>query len=122
MKQTFRFIVKIMVAAIVAACVTLAVEAMGVGYEYGFVTVFFATAIGVAALLGAFDMSAIKRDMKHTSIKDAARYGQAAIFLGTACLFVGEPKECEELADDLWHRGQQVHVEENIDGMDINVL
>lgn len=49
-------------------------------------------------------------------------YGQAAIFLGTACVFVGTPKECEERADDLWHYGQQVRVEENIDGMEFNIL
>ena len=122
MKQTFRFIVKIMVAAIVAACVALAVDAMGIGYQYGFVTVFFATAIGVAALLGAFDMSAIKRDMKHTSIKDAARYGQAAIFVGTACVFMGSVDDCDELADDLWHYGQQAEVRQLTDETEFNIL
>lgn len=119
--KTIKFIVKILVAAIVAACVALGVEAMGVGYEYGFVTVFFATSIGVAALLGAFRDEG-RKGTRYTSIKDAARYGQAAIFLGTACLYIGEPKECEQLADDLWHRGQQVHVDAVTDGMDINVL
>ena len=119
--KTLRFIVKIMVAAIVAACVALAVDAMGIGYRYGFVTVFFTTTIGVAALLGAFREEG-RKNARYTSIKDAARYGQAAIFLGTACLYVGEPKECEQLADDLWHRGQQVHVDAVTDGMDINVL
>lgn len=121
MKQTFRFIVKIMVAAIVAACVALAVDALGIGYRFGFVSVFFATAIGVAALLGAFREEGRKR-ARFTSIKDAARYGQAAIFLGTACLYVGEPKECEQLADDLWHRGQQVHVDAVTDGMEFSVM
>ena len=110
---------KILVAAIVAACVALGVEAMGVGYEYGFVSVFFATTIGVAALLGAFREEGRKR-ARFTSIKDAARYGQAAIFLGTACLYVGEPKECEQLAADLWHRGQQVHVDAVTDGREFS--
>lgn len=109
--KTIKFIVKILVAAIVAACVALAVDAMGIGYQYGFVTVFFATAIGVAALLGAFREEG-RKGTRYTSIKDAARYGQAAIFLGTACLYIGEPKECEQLADDLWHRGIQCEVSE----------
>lgn len=112
MKQTFIFIGKIMVAAMVAMGVALGVDALGVGYEYGFVTVFVCVAIGVAALLGAFREEGRKR----------ARYGQAAIFLGTACLYIGEPKECKQLADDLCHRGQQVHVDAVTDGMDINVL
>ena len=120
--KTIKFIVKILVAAIVATCVALGVEALGVGYEYGFVTVFFATAIGVAALLGAFDMSAIKRDMKHTSIKDAARYGQAAIFVGTACVFMGSVDDCDELADDLWHYGQQAEVRQLTDETEFNIL
>jgi len=71
---------------------------------------YFGVAAIAAVVLGAFDMGAIKRNMKHTSIKDAARYGQAAIFVGTACLFTGEPTECDELADDLWHRGVQCEV------------
>lgn len=37
-------------------------------------------------------------------------YGQAAVFIGTACLFMGTPQECDEMADDLWHYGQQVEV------------
>lgn len=37
-------------------------------------------------------------------------YGQAAVFIGTACLFIGEPNECWELADDLWHHAQQAEV------------
>ena len=108
--KTLRFIVKIMVAAIVAACVALAVDAMGIGYQYGFVTVFFATTIGVAALLGAFREEG-RKNARYTSIKDAARYGQAAIFVGTACLFIGEPNECDELADDLQHYAQPVRVD-----------
>lgn len=119
--KTIKFIVKIMVAAMVAACVALAVDAMGIGYEYGFVTVFFATAIGVAALLGAFREEG-RKNARYTSIKDAARYGQAAIFLGTAAIFVGTPKECEEVADDLWHYAQQVHVDKVTEETDFNVL
>ena len=53
-----------------------------------------------------------KKSAKHTAIKDAARnYGQAAVFIGTACLYMGTPADCDELCDDLWHHGQQAHVE-----------
>lgn len=43
--------------------------------------------------------------------RDGRRYGQAAVFIGTACLFMGTLEQCEEVADDLWHYGQQAHVE-----------
>ena len=70
----------------------------------------FASAILLSLLLGVYDVKE-RRDAKHTTIKDAARnYGQAAILVGGACLFLGEPKVCEELCDDLWHRGVQAEV------------
>ena len=108
--KTIKFIGIVIVAAIVgfaAMCVAIAFDAS----DKVAIMSYFGVAIAIAALLGAFDMSAIKRNMKHTSIKDAARYGQAAIFIGTACLFIGEPKECDELADDLWHSGIQCKVD-----------
>ena len=109
--ETIKFIVKVFCAAIVALVVTMAVDALDVfHYRYAFVSVYAGTAIGVAALLGVFDMSAQKRNMKHTSVKDAARYSQAAIFVGTACLFIGTPQECEDVCDDLWHHGQKAEV------------
>ena len=107
--KTIKFIVKILVAAIVgfaAMCVAIAFDAS----DRLAIVSYFSVAVAIAALLGAFDMSAIKRNMKHTSIKDAARYGQAAIFIGSAAIFVGTPQECDELADDLWHRGVQCEV------------
>ena len=68
----------------------------------------FAVAILLSLVLGVFD---VKQRAKHTSIKDATRnYRQAAVFVGTACLFMGTPKECDERADDLWHYGQQAEV------------
>ena len=100
---------KIMVAAIVAmgmVCVLIAYDASDNVCLAGYV----ATAIAMCGVLGVFDVSAIKRNMKHTSIKDASRYGQAAIFVGTACLFIGEPNECEELADGLQHYAQKCKV------------
>jgi hypothetical protein len=32
------------------------------------------------------------------------------VFIGTACLFIGAPKQCDDLCDDLWHHGQQAEV------------
>lgn len=62
------------------------------------------------------DVKTILRSMregKHETIKNAARnYGQAAVFIGTACLYLGTPQQCEELCDDLWHRGQQAEVQQ----------
>lgn len=67
---------KMVVAAIVAvgmACVAIAHDAS----DNAVVVTFFATAIAVAAVLGAFDMPA--KDAKHMSLKDGARsYGEAA--------------------------------------------
>lgn len=65
----------------------------------------------------AGDIKAILRSMRGSGKYDTIRhktgnYGQAAIFVGTACLFVGAPKECDDLADDLWHRGIQCEVSE----------
>lgn len=55
----------------------------------------------------------MKGEGKHETIKNAARnYGQAAIIVGGACLFLGDPNVCEELCDDLWHRGVQAEVQQ----------
>ena len=71
----------------------------------------------VFAWIIAGDIKAIMRSMrgeKYDSIrhKTGRNYGQAAVFIGTACLFIGTPKECDDLADDLWHRGIQCEVSE----------
>ena len=95
---------------------------------YFIVLPFMAVMCIVFVCIIAGDIKAILRSMrgnKYDSIRHKMgrkSYGQAAIFLGTACVFVGTPKECEERADDLWHYGQQVRVEENIDGMEFNIL
>lgn len=108
--KTLRFIGLVIVAALVGFAVMCVAIAFDASDKVAIVS-YFGSAIAIAALLGAFDMGAIRRNMKHTSIKDAARYGQAAIFVGTACLFIGTPKECEELADDMKHYAQQVRVD-----------
>lgn len=75
------------------------------------------------------DIRAIWRSMsgeKYESIRHRGvkrSYGNAAIIVGGACLFLGEPKECEELCDDLWHRGVKAEVLEHLTGEEVfNVL
>ena len=114
MKNNIKFIGIIIVAAIMGFAAMFVAIAFDASDKVAIMS-YFGVAVIAALVLGAFDMGAIKRNMKHTSIKDAARYGQAAIFVGTACLFTGTPQECDDVADDLWHYGQQVRVD-TIDG------
>lgn len=89
---------------------------------YHFIIVpFMAIMCIVFAWIIAGDIKTILRSMRGSGKYDSIRhktgrnYGQAAVFIGTACLFVGTPKECEELADDLQHYAQPVRVD-TIDG------
>ena len=110
MKKTIIDIVKILIACIVAIVATMGVDALGIGYQYGHVAVFFCVAIGMLAILGVFSE---REGAKHDSIRhyDGRRhYGQAAIFIGTACIFMGTQQQCEDICDDLQHYGQQAHV------------
>ena len=122
MKKNIKFIGIIIVAALVgfaAMCIAIAFDAS----DKVAITSYFSVAIAIALALGVFDMSAEKRDMKHTTIKDAARnYGQAAVFIGTACLFIGTPQECEELADDMQHYAQPVRVDTLTGDMEFDIL
>ena len=101
-----------------AIVVLSAAIAMGVAFVCadtfnGFAAISIFGALFIALLLGAFDVP--NKQIQHDSIRHKAgirsrNYGHAAIFLGTACLFIGTQKECEDRADDLWHWGQQVDV------------
>lgn len=100
------FIGKFIVAFIVA---TFAV-ALCIRYDASdSVVILTYLSVGILTMLalGAFD----ERDRKGTKYdsihKTGQNYGQAAVFIGTACLFIGTPKDCEELTDDLWHQGVQ---------------
>jgi hypothetical protein len=103
-------IIKMLVATIVAigmACVLIAADAS----DNMVIVTFFCVGIMVAAALGVFDE---RERSKHESIKhyDGRRnYGHAAVFVGTACLFIGTPKECDTIADDLQHYAQQARVD-----------
>lgn len=100
---------KMIVAAIVAVFMGVMAIANGASDNLVLCTL-FATGIAVSALLGVYDMP---ERTKHDSIlhKTGRNYGQAAIFVGTACVFMGTPQECDDLCDDLWHHGQQARVE-----------
>lgn len=53
-----------------------------------------------------------RKQTRYDSIRPTGRsYGQAAVFIGTACLYMGTPQQCDDVCDDLWHHGQQAHVE-----------
>lgn len=109
MKKTFRFIGLIIVAAIVgfaAMCVAIWANASD---NAAIMLYLFVSA--VTAFVGALVVNVDEES--HDTIRhyDGRRnYGQAAIFVGTACLFMGTQQECDDLCDDLWHWGQQVEV------------
>lgn len=119
--KTLKFLAIVVLSAAIAFGIGVGVLAL-TGNDRAFFCTFFFGAIAIALALGAFDASAIKRGIKHTSIKDAARYGQAAIFVGTACLFVGTPQECEDVCDDMWHYGQQAEVRALDGDMEFEIL
>ena len=105
------FIVKFIVAFIVA---TFAV-ALCIRYDASdnvVIVTYFGVSIMTMLALGAFDVK--EKQSKYNSIKHrmgSRNYGQAAVFIGTACLYMGTPQQCDDLCDDLWHHGQQAHVE-----------
>ena len=110
MKKNIKFIGLVIAAALVGFAAMCVAIMLGASDSLAIAS-YFGVAIAIALAMGAFDMGAIKRGIKHTSIKDASRYSQAAIFVGTAAIFVGTPQECEDVCDDMWHYGQQTHVE-----------
>ena len=116
MKKTILFIVKILVAAMVAMFLAAWADEHGVGYRYGFVTVYFCGAIGVYyAIEGICAFIRRRRQAEREDIIKFRRnidYRQAAVFVGTACLYMGTQQQCDELCDDLWHYGQQARVEQ----------
>lgn len=121
MKKTIKFLAIIVLSAVVAfamACIVLAITDSGKAFAF---TYFIGASI-IALAMGAFhERSKAKcESIKH---RDGRHYGQAAIFVGTACVFMGTPHDCDELCDDLWHHGQQARVEMLTENdVDFNVL
>ena len=111
MKQTFKFIAIIVLSAAVAFVIAYIIAGDSLG-RFGVIGI--GLAMLIASVMGAFDVAEKKKDgKKFDSIRhyDGRKsYGQAAVFIGTACLFIGSPDKCDEVADDLWHWGQQAEV------------
>ena len=114
MKTMFKTIVKIIVAAMVGLMLAAWADEHHVGYRYGFVTVYFCGAIVVYYAIEGIITFIRRRKAERDDIIKFRRsidYRQAAVFVGTACLLIGTPQECEDVCDDLWHHGQQARME-----------
>lgn len=107
--KTIKFIGIVIVAAIVGFAAMFVAIAFDASDKVA-IAAYFIVTVAIAIALGALREDG-RKGTRYTSIKDAARYGQAAIFVGTACLFIGTPNECEELADSLQHHAQPVRVD-----------
>ncbi len=100
---------------IVAFIVAMFAVALCIRYDASdnvVIVTYFGVSIMTMLVLGAFDVK--EKPSKHETIKHRMgrrNYGQAAIFVGTAAIFIGTPQECEDVCDDLWHHGQQAHVQ-----------
>lgn len=116
MKKTIAFIVKIIVAAMVAMFLAVWADEHHVGYRFGFVAVYIVGSIAVYYTIDG--VCALIRRRRQAEREDIIRfrrsmnYGQAAVFVGTACLFIGTQTECDERVDDLWHHGVRAEVQQ----------
>lgn len=108
-------IIKIIVAAMVGLFLAAWADEHHVGYRYGFVAVYFFGSIVVYyAIEGIISMWRKRNSKMHydtIKFRKGMDYKQAAVFIGTACLYLGTQQQCDELCDDLWHHGQQAHVQ-----------
>lgn len=108
-------IIKIIVAAMVGLFLAAWSDEHHVGYRYGFVAVYFFGSIVVYyAIEGIISMWRKRNSKMHydtIKFRKGMDYKQAAVFIGTACLYLGTQQQCDELCDDLWHHGQQAHVQ-----------
>ncbi len=105
---------KMIVAAMVGLMLAAWADGHHVSYRYAFVSVYLFGSVVVYYAIDGIDAVLTKRgrNSRYDSIRPSRRdYSQAAIFVGTACLFMGTPQECDDLCDDLWHHGQQARVE-----------
>lgn len=114
--KTIGFIVKIIVAAMAAMWLAAWADEHHVGYRYGFVTVYFCGSIvvyyAIEAVVGIVRRYRRRQAEREDIIKfrRSMNYGQAAVFIGTACMFIGTADECDNVCQDMWHWGQQAEV------------
>lgn len=113
--KTIKTIVKIIVAAMVGLFLAAWADEHHVGYRYAFVSVYLFCSVVVYYAINGIIAFIRRRQAERDDIIKFRRsidYGQAAVFVGTACLFIGTPQECDDRADDLWHYGVQARVEQ----------
>lgn len=106
---------KMIVAAMVGLMLAAWADEHHVGYRYAFVSVYLCGSVVVYYAIEGIIAVLTKRgrNSRYDSIRPQRRdYGQAAVFVGTACLFIGTQTECDERADDLWHYGVQAEVQQ----------
>ena len=112
--KTIKTIVKIIVAAMVGLMLAAWADEHHVGYRYAFVSVYLFGSVVVYYAIEGICAFIRRRQAEREDIIKFRRsidYGQAAVFVGTACLLIGTPQECEDVCDDLWHHGQQARME-----------
>lgn len=112
--KTIKTIVKIIVAAMVGLMLAAWADEHHVGYRYGFVSVYLFGSVVVYYAIDGIITFIRRRQAERDDIIKFRRnidYRQAAVFVGTACLYMGTQQQCEDVCDDLWHYGQQARVE-----------
>lgn len=108
---TMKFIVAFIVATFaVAMCIRYDATDNVVVCTYFGVTLMVMLSLGAFNPKGSEELRAKSEETMANAVKRKS-YGQAAVFMGTAAIFVGSLAECEDVCDDLWHYGQQAHVE-----------
>ena len=112
MKKFIKTIYQVVVSMAMAFVGAVMCIQFNVGYYWAPLVAFMCCALIGALVTGVFD------DAPEQSSYDSIRhyngrknYGQAAVFLGSACVFMGTLSDCEDVADDLWHNAQQARVE-----------
>lgn len=117
MKQTIKFIAIALLSASIAFAIALAFAST----LEQFLAIALFGGMFLALIMGAFSE---RENTRYESIKHRSgiKYNHAAVFIGTACLFMGTPKECEDLCDDLWHYAQQAEVRALTGEEDLNVI
>lgn len=116
--KTIRFFAIAVLSAVVAGIVGYAIA----DTLEEFAAIFFFGGAFLALIMGAFSERESARFNSIRHYDGRKNYGQAAVFIGTACLFMGTPKECEEVADDLWHYAQKAEVRTLTGEEDLNVI
>lgn len=104
--KTLKFFAIVVLSAVVVGVVGYAIA----DTLEQFAAIFFFGGMFIALIMGAFSERESARFNSIRHYDGRKNYGQAAVFIGTACLFMGSLQECEEVCDDLWHYAQQAEI------------